>query len=94
MQLKEKKQSIVKPSVSFGDEKEHPLAVLFDSPNPPLIKSIGYMRVPDKNTFVTYTIYSRGKEIVSVEVEEPNLRAIAEESAKIAFVSNFCNDEG
>lgn len=87
-----KKKSIVQPTVTFGDDKQHVVAELLDSENPPVITSIGYMRVPNKNTFVAYTIKSKGREILSIEVEEPNLRMIAEDSAKMFFVSNFCQD--
>ncbi len=83
-----KKKSIVEPSVQFGDE-ENPLVSIFEEME---LKSIGYVRVPGKNTFASYLITSKGDKILKIEVDEPNLRPIAEDSAKTHFVSSFCND--
>lgn len=83
-----KNKSIVEPSVKFGDEI-NPLISIFEDME---IKSIGYMRVPNKNTFASYVITSKGDKVLKIEVDEPNLRVIAEESAKIHFTDNFCND--
>lgn len=93
--VKEKASVVVKPSIKFeGDTATHPLAALFDGKSElmPEVKSIGYMRLPDTNLFVSFVMISKGREIISVEVEQPNLRAIAEESAKIAFVTQFMGE--
>lgn len=61
----------------------------------PTLKSVGYARLPGTNTYVAYTLYSKGSLVIKIECEEPNLRAIAEESAKIFFVNNFMSgDDG
>lgn len=86
--MQPKKKSVVETSVIFEGET-NPLVSIFEDME---IKSIGYMRVPNKNTFASYVVTSKGEKILKIEVDEPNLRPIAEESAKIHFVSNFCND--
>jgi hypothetical protein len=88
-------KDVVQPSIRFGEEK-HILETLFDGKqeNMPEIKSIGYKRLDDKpNSWISYVITTKGREVVSIEVEEPNLRGIAEESAKIAFVNCFVDSE-
>ena len=82
---------VVKPSVVFDGDKEHALITLFKGPEEdlPLVKSIGYMRMPNYNTYVSYILTTKGDKVVSFEVEAPNIRAIAEESTKIAFVNCF-----
>lgn len=90
------KNTIVKPAMKVvGDDKQHALETLFEGPTEklPVIKSVGFMKVPGKNSYVSYSISSKGKEILSIEVDEPNLRPIAEESAKILFVDQFLGDE-
>lgn len=90
-----KSQSIVKP-VLVESGKQHALAKIFDGdPNKvPTIKSVGCMRLsPDSNSWISYTITSRGREVLSIEVDEPNLRGVAEESAKINFVHAFMDQE-
>jgi len=88
-------QSIVKPSMKFDDGKEHIMETFFKGKSNNLITltSIGYVRIPDTNTFVAYKITSKGTEVLSIEVEEPNMRGIAEESSKIAFVSAFMSKD-
>ena len=90
---KPKQQStkqIIKPLVDSG-RGGHPLALLFDGDpdNMPELKSVGCVKLEDTNTWVDYTIVSKGREIISVEVGEPNLRQIAEDTAKINFVESF-----
>lgn len=98
MSKKEKKQNsaavesiaIIKPIVR--DQKfKNVLEKIFegDPEKLPVLKSIGYALVGAGNSWVSYVIKSRGKEILSIEVSEPNLRQIAEESAKTDFVTNF-----
>jgi pheromone shutdown protein TraB len=90
-----KKESIVKPIISVAGET-HPLESILakDTSKLPEIKSVGYMRVSaNSNSWVSYTITSKGDKIISIEVDEPNLRQIAEESAKISFVNSFSDQE-
>lgn len=83
-------KDIVKPVVDFGpDAKQNALVELFQQETPPELKSVGYAKVPGTNRFVSYIIISKGTEVLSIEVSEPDLRAIAEDDAKINFVNSF-----
>lgn len=86
---------VVKPSVVFDGEKEHALITLFKGPEAdlPLIKSIGYTKLPEHNKYVSYIITTKGDKVVSFEVEQPDFKAIAEEATKIAFVTCFMDQE-
>ncbi len=86
---------VVKPSVIFEGDKEHALITLFRGPEDelPLVKSIGYMKLPNYNRYVSYVITTKGDKVVSFEVEQPDLKAIAEESAKISFVTCFMDQD-
>lgn len=89
------KTSVVKPLIRV-EGQNHVLEDLFDGDpdDMPLMTSIGFMRLsPQSNTWISYIIVTRGKEVISIEVDEPNLRAIAEESAKINFVNSFIDQE-
>ena len=57
--------------------------------NGPIVKSIGYAKVPGSNYCVSYIIHSQGGKIIKIEVEEPNMQSIAEETAKLNFVNIF-----
>ncbi len=87
---------IVEPTVKFvGDNENHALQKLFDGApkNLPTIKSVGTIGLPGTNTWVSFVMYTRGNQVIKIEADEPNLRAIAEESAKIAFVNAFMTGE-
>ena len=90
--LQEVKESVIVPSIQI-EGKEHALQELFNKEDAPEIKSVGYAKVPGTNQYISYTITSKGTEVVKIEVEEPNLRQIAEESAKICFVNTFMTVE-
>ncbi len=88
------KKSIVEAIVKVeGDLKGHALSELFESNSAPVIKSVGHTRLPGTNMHVSYTIHSKGTQVLKVEVGEPNVRPIAEEEAKLNFVDCFLNDE-
>ena len=84
-------QSVVKPTMSFNDGSEHVMETLFKGKAENLLTlvSIGYTKIPNSNNYVSYKIISKGTEVLSIEVDEPNLRGIAEESSKMAFVGAF-----
>lgn len=87
--------AIVKPTMRFDGDKAHVLETLLKENDAPTLKSIGYMRMPGlgQSAYVAYVITSKGNKVLEIEVEEPNLKAIAEESAKISFVNNFMRGE-
>lgn len=88
-------KTVVEPSIKVEGAKPHPIEVLYsgDQESMPEVKSVGYMKVPGTNQYVSYVITTKGSEVLKFEVEEPNLRAIAEESAKISFVTNFIDGQ-
>lgn len=81
---------IVVPLIRSGDDK-HPLETIFEG-NPkhiPVLKAVGFAPMGVGNSWVSYIITTRGNEVLSIQVSEPNLRQIAEESAKTDFVTEF-----
>ncbi len=82
------------PSIKIEGNK-NALETLFqgDPSKLPVMISVGLAEVPGTNTYMAYTMKSKGSQILSIEVEEPNLRLIAEESAKLFFVNNFMSGE-
>ncbi len=90
-----KPTSIVKPQIRVAGET-HILEAIFEDKTKdlPEMKSVGYMRInQSSNNWLSYTITTKGNEVLSIEVGEPNLRAIVEDEAKIAFVNSFMNQE-
>lgn len=91
-----KKSDIIQEDIKIeGVEKEHVLKTLFDGDEKkiPIITSIGFMPVKDSGKFVSYVITSKGREILKIEVSEPDFRAIAEDEAKINFVNRFMSHD-
>lgn len=86
--------SIVKPLIRDRDKK-HALEVMFEGKPErlPVLTSIGFAPIGPGNAWVNYVMKSRGKEIIEVEVSEPNLRQIAEDGAKVDFTLNFLDQE-
>lgn len=88
-------ESFITPLIRFGDEK-HLLEQIMetDKKNIPTMKSVGYMSLKEgSSSWVSYVITTRGKEVLNIEISEPDLRAIAEESAKISFVEQFIDQD-
>jgi hypothetical protein len=80
------------PLVKVVGEK-HLLEQLIARGEAPEIKAVGYMRLGNqRNSWVSYTITTKGREVLKIEIDEPNMREIAEESAKIAFVENLMEE--
>lgn len=57
----------------------------------PTIKSVGYAKLG--SNWVSYVVTSKGREVLSIEVSDPDMRQIAEEQAKISFVELFVDKE-
>jgi hypothetical protein len=83
-------ESIVKPLVKVEGQK-NALETLIDDEQAPILKSVGYMKIFQnrQHSWVSYVVTSKGKEVISIEVSEPDMRDIAEESSKINFVQCF-----
>ena len=58
----------------------------------PELTAIGYARVPGTNNYAAYVITFKGGQITKMTVDEPNLKRIAEDSAKTMFVSELMKD--
>lgn len=90
MSKQKKLSDVIHESIKVeGSSKEHALKTLFNDDEAPEITSIGYMKIPGSNRYISYVITSQGKEILKIEVSEPDFRAIAEDEAKINFVNCF-----
>lgn len=88
-QQKQQNSKVIEPIIRANGEP-NVLETLFDGPEEelPTLKSIGYAKVGG-SSWISYVMTTRGKEIIKIEVSEPNLRAIAEEESKINFVNCF-----
>lgn len=86
--------NIVQPSIR-EEGVQHPMEALFDGDQSqmPTLKSIGYAKMPGTTQWVSYVITTKGKNVLLIEVDEPNARAIAEEASKINFVQLFSDQE-
>ncbi len=88
---------IVRPTVFFEGDQEHALKKLFKDDSAPVLKSVGYARLPGLEgqhaAYVAYTLTTQGEKVLNIEVEQPNLRGIAEEAAKTAFVTELMRGE-
>lgn len=86
-------EDLVQPSIIVEGDKEHALRVLFKEDDAPILKSVGYCKIPglisNGGTYVSYIVTSQGDKVLGIEVEQPNLIGIAEESAKMAFANTF-----
>ncbi len=90
-QTKKSKETVIKPSIQVAGDK-HVFETLFEgeADNLPEIRSVGFMKVsPNSKDYVSYVITTKGTDVISIEVDEPNLKIIAEESAKTNFVNLF-----
>lgn len=86
----------VERSVTFDTEVPHPLVESMkaeDEEELPELTSVGVYKVPGRPYYVSFVMKSRGTVVTKVFVEEPNIRQVAEESAKISFVKEFMDNE-
>ena len=82
-----KVKSVIEPSIVIP-EHTNPFVTYFDDESPELT-SVGFTRLPNTNTYVSYTVHSKGGVITKIVCDEPNLKIVAEETAKISFVNYF-----
>lgn len=80
--------TIIRPLIQVAGEK-HALQKIYDGEKKPVLKAIGYAQLKEGNNWVSYVVTFQGDKVLSIEVDEPNLRQIAEESSKISFVTTF-----
>lgn len=85
---------VVKPLIKANGEA-HVFEDLEKEGSLPILLSVGMAKTsPNSNTYVSYLIRSQGDKVLSVEVSEPNLKAIALDEAKVSFVHEFMNEDG
>lgn len=88
--MSKSKKVKVEQSIHFiGVDKKHVLETILESKDAPEIVSVGTVKIPDTNQYVSFTLTTKGNKVVKFEVGEPNIKLIAEDEAKIAFVNNF-----
>ena len=61
--------------------------------NSPELTAVGYARIPRTNEYVSYVIKIKDGIVISMVVDEPNLKAVAEDSAKVLFINELTNEE-
>lgn len=84
----------IERSVQFDTETPHPLLTAMSAEDIealPELTAVGIYKVPDSPYYVSFKIKSKGGLVTHLKVEEPNIRQVAEESAKIDFVNEFMN---
>ena len=84
-------KSVCEPSVVI-EGHTNPFIPFYESG--PELTAVGYVRIPGTNEYSSYTITIKDGVVTKVVCEEPNLKVIAEESAKIAFINNFVDKDG
>lgn len=77
-----------------GGEKLHPFQEQEAAGKLPVMKSVGFRPAfPGSREWVSYIVTSRGREVLSIEVAEPDLKLIATDEAKINFVTLFDDED-
>lgn len=84
--------SYLEPTLKFDSKHKNELIEHIKEDEPEL-SAVGYARIPGTNNYAAYVIKFKGNQITSMVVDEPNLKSIAEESAKINFVNEFVRSE-
>lgn len=89
---KQKKPKFIEPTITVNDEK-HILEEIFegDPSEMPTLKSVGYAQLKGSPYWVSYVLTTKGTKVLKIEIDEPNLRGIAEETSKINFVNELMN---
>lgn len=86
---------VITPSIQVIGGNPHPLVqMLQDKKELPVMKSAGFFKIETgkRDNYVACTmVVQDGK--LTIEVEEPNLKNIAEETAKISFVTHLVHGE-
>jgi hypothetical protein len=59
-----------------------------------VLESIGIVQIPGTNTHVSFVIKTKGKEVLDIAIDQPDIHAIAIDQAKVNFVHKFMPHEG
>jgi hypothetical protein len=92
------RETVVKPYIRVKGQP-HRFEELDAQNKLPELTSIGLCKVSGldegrRNDWISYVLKTRGREIISLEVSEPDHKAIAEDNCKTIFVNLFMNQEG
>lgn len=85
---------VVERTMTFDPPNRHQLKELIESDDldeVPELVSVGMYKVG--GNWVSFVMESKGSQVTKITLDEPNLRPIAEESAKINFVNKFMTNE-
>jgi hypothetical protein len=86
-----KESTFIEPNVKI--EGHDNAFIQYVETDEPELTAVGYARVPGTNNYAAYTLTFKGDKIVKMTVDEPNLKRIAEDSAKTMFVNELMKDE-
>lgn len=86
-----KANSYIEPTLNFENHNNEFITHVKEEQ--PELTAVGYARIPGTNNYAAYVIKFQGDKIIKMVVDEPNLKNIAEESAKIQFVNEFVRNE-
>lgn len=84
--------SYIEPTLKFDDKHKNEFIEHVKNDEPELT-AVGYARIPGTNNYSAYVIKIVGDKVIKMIVDEPNLKLVAEESAKIQFVNEFVRNE-
>jgi len=96
----DKAPQIIFPDVRVAGEN-HPLEDMWIDGNFPELKAVGCcpMKCGENAAgnpimrWMSYTMTTKGPNVTKIEISEPDIKAIAEETAKIAFVTHFIDQD-
>lgn len=87
----EVKESIIQASTTIEGHKN--AFIEYIEKEKPELTTIGYARVPGTNTYASFVVKFKDGVMTSMVVDEPNLKIVAEDSAKISFVNELTKEE-
>jgi hypothetical protein len=87
-----KPTQIVQPIIK-DSRIPHPLEVLESEGKFPDLTAVGILNLGSGTKYVSYVLKTKGDKIVSLEVTEPDMKAIAVESLKTEVVLKFIDPE-
>lgn len=90
-QSEEVKSSFIEPTMKFENHTNEFIKHVEEEQ--PELRAVGFARVPGTNNYAAYVLIVKGDKVIKMTVDEPNMRNVAEEAAKIQFVDIFVNSE-
>ncbi len=84
-------QDVIRPSMEFEGHKNS--FIEYVKKDDPELTAVGYARIPGTNTYASYVMKIKAGVVISMIVDEPNMKAVAEDSAKVCFVNELTREE-